>query len=165
MGEEPKTQAGSCAISANGCVGPIPLPCSPIRGRSQFVGTSLCPSRRWVLTRRPATKIAQLTDDGLTQWHPAFLELGQTLDECAGKCGRFCRIYEPRAKEPVLSRWGSQLLAGVLGASRGGKRRHEHPGQRRMPWDRCQVSEPPAVLSTAEIFIRENRKRASRLPF
>ncbi len=25
----------------------------------------------------------QLTVDGLTQWHPAFLELGKTLDKCA----------------------------------------------------------------------------------
>ncbi|WP_414588786.1 hypothetical protein [Scytonema sp. PCC 10023] len=25
----------------------------------------------------------QLTNDGLTQWHPAFLGLGKTLDECA----------------------------------------------------------------------------------
>jgi hypothetical protein len=27
----------------------------------------------------------RLTDDGLTQWHPAFLQLGSTLDECAQK--------------------------------------------------------------------------------
>ena len=25
----------------------------------------------------------RLTDDGLTKWHPAFLSLGKTLDECA----------------------------------------------------------------------------------
>ena len=27
----------------------------------------------------------RLTDDGLTQWHPAFLEMGNTLDECADR--------------------------------------------------------------------------------
>ncbi len=27
----------------------------------------------------------RLTDDGLTQWHPAFLKLGDSLEECARK--------------------------------------------------------------------------------
>jgi len=39
----------------------------------------------------------QLTDDGLTQWHPAFLELGSTLDECAARYRRFCKASHPPA--------------------------------------------------------------------
>jgi len=27
----------------------------------------------------------QLTDDGLTQWHPAFFSMGNSLDECADR--------------------------------------------------------------------------------
>jgi putative transposase len=27
----------------------------------------------------------RLTDDGLTQWHPAFLQLGNSLEDCAKK--------------------------------------------------------------------------------
>jgi putative transposase len=32
----------------------------------------------------------RLTDDGLTQWHPAFLQLGSTLEECVQKYRGFC---------------------------------------------------------------------------
>ncbi|WP_017719775.1 hypothetical protein [Kamptonema formosum] len=55
----------------------------------------------------------RLTDDGLTQWHPAFLQLGSTLEECAQKYRRFCQKYKPKGKTPSSSHWGSRLLAGV----------------------------------------------------
>ena len=34
------------------------------------------------MTRSNYGSYDQLTDDGLTQWHPAFLELGNTLAAC-----------------------------------------------------------------------------------
>jgi putative transposase len=37
----------------------------------------------------------QLTEDGLTQWHPAFLELGNSLDDCAKRYKGFCKRYKP----------------------------------------------------------------------
>ena len=40
----------------------------------------------------------RLTDDGLTQWHPAFLQLGSTLEECAQKYRGFCQKYKPKGK-------------------------------------------------------------------
>ncbi len=55
----------------------------------------------------------RLTDDGLTQWHPAFLQLGNTLEECAQKYRGFCQKYKPKGKTPTRSHWGSRLLAGV----------------------------------------------------
>jgi len=55
----------------------------------------------------------RLTDDGLTQWHPAFLELGKTLDECVQKYRGFCRRYKPKKKLASKPRWGSKLLAGI----------------------------------------------------
>jgi putative transposase len=33
----------------------------------------------------------RLTNDGMTQWHPAFLNLGNTLEECAAKYRSFAR--------------------------------------------------------------------------
>lgn len=40
----------------------------------------------------------RLTDDGITQWHPAFLSLGKRLDECAAKYRGFCKKYRPQPK-------------------------------------------------------------------
>lgn len=49
----------------------------------------------------------RLTDDGLTQWHPAFLALGRTLEECAAKYRGFCRKYKPQPRPEKRSHWGS----------------------------------------------------------
>ncbi len=37
----------------------------------------------------------RLTNDGLTHWHPAFLRLGSSLEECARKYKGFCQKYKP----------------------------------------------------------------------
>jgi putative transposase len=55
----------------------------------------------------------RLTQDGLTQWHPAFLALGATLDLCVRAYRRFCRKYKPKPKPERKSRWGSQKLAAL----------------------------------------------------
>jgi putative transposase len=52
----------------------------------------------------------RLGDDGLTTWHPAFLALGESLDECAKKYRKFCYQYQPPAKSAKKFYWGSQLL-------------------------------------------------------
>jgi len=53
----------------------------------------------WRSYTRPA-------EDGLSAWHPAFLRLGWTLDECARRYERFCWRYRPEAKEQRRSGWG-----------------------------------------------------------
>jgi putative transposase len=40
----------------------------------------------------------QLTLDGLTQWHPAFLQLSNTLEECARSYRGLCQRYKPKQK-------------------------------------------------------------------
>ena len=56
----------------------------------------------------------RLTDDGLTQWHPAFLQLGNSLENCAKKYKGFCQRYKPKEKKTATtSHWGSKLLSGV----------------------------------------------------
>ncbi len=54
----------------------------------------------------------RLTDDGLTQWHPAFLQLGNTLSDCAKKYKGFCHRYKSQTKPPRKCHWGSKILRG-----------------------------------------------------
>jgi hypothetical protein len=42
----------------------------------------------------------RLTDDGLTQWHPAFLKLGDSLEECAS-AKAFARSTSQRRRTPL----------------------------------------------------------------
>jgi putative transposase len=53
----------------------------------------------------------RLTDDGITQWHPAFLTLGTALDICAAAYRKFCQQYKPKPKPAKRHHWGSQKLA------------------------------------------------------
>jgi putative transposase len=52
----------------------------------------------------------QLTTDGLTEWHLAFLASGNSLDECAAKYRGFCKRYKPQPKGKKRSAWGSKML-------------------------------------------------------
>ena len=96
----------------------------------------------------------RLSEDGLTQWHPAFLDLGETLDECAAKYRQFCRNYRPQAKPEKRYYWGSHLLAGLV-VQKGQPK--QTPGQKSLPWDHCQVAARPEVQAVAQKFIEANR--------
>jgi putative transposase len=39
----------------------------------------------------------RLTGDGLSEWHPTFLQLTPTLEGCARRYAQYCRRYRPRA--------------------------------------------------------------------
>ena len=67
----------------------------------------------------------RLSNDGITQWHPAFLSLGQSLDECAAKYRNFCRKYKPKSKAENRYHWGSKLLPKVLSERERKKRGDE----------------------------------------
>ena len=98
----------------------------------------------------------RLTDDGLTQWHPAFLEMGQSLDECASRYRNFCIKYTPPKKEKRAYHWGSRLLAGIEKPRRN--RKYESPGQMNFGFAKgCQVSENPLVTGIARTFVSANR--------
>jgi putative transposase len=100
----------------------------------------------------------RLTEDGLTQWHPAFLKLGKTLDECAKKYRGFCQRYKPKAKPASKSYWGSKLLAGFK-VVRG--KQKSSPGQLTRG-AQCQVSERPEVSQVVEKFVWANRALVER---
>ncbi len=118
----------------------------------------------------------QLTNDGLTQWHPAFLQLGNSLEDCARKYRGFCQRYNPKSKPARKSNWGNKLLAGLdLKGGKGSKedgrsQQHRtnkvevsppHPTPSSSPSSssppRCQVSESPQVRAIATQFIRANQ--------
>jgi putative transposase len=108
----------------------------------------------------------QLTNDGLTQWHPAFLQLGSSLSDCARKYRGFCKRYNPKSKPARKCHWGNKLLAGLN--LKGGKGVREEVKSSTssptslsppppIPSRRCQVSESPQVRAIAERFIRANQ--------
>lgn len=78
----------------------------------------------------------RLSDDGITQWHPAFLSLGNSLEECARKYRGFCKKYRPKPKPENRYSWGSKLLKGLKAT---GKKKKSSPGQMRLPWDEWEA--------------------------
>lgn len=69
----------------------------------------------------------RLNDDGITQWHPAFLALGTTLELCAAVYRKFCQRYKPTPKTERRNHWGSKLLVKLK--ARRKLRRKTSPGQ------------------------------------
>lgn len=94
----------------------------------------------------------RLTDDGLTEWHPAFLALGQTLDECAKKYKGFCQRYKPKAKPERKNSWGSKFLPKVL---KNKDKKKRTPGQIKLPWANWEADDRE-VCEVAETFILAN---------
>ena len=105
----------------------------------------------------------KLTDDGLTQWHPAFLKLGKTLDECARKYRGFCNRYRPKSKPAKKFHWGSKLLADMVVSRRARKRVQGKAAREELflpllpPSSGCQVTESPEVRAVAHQFIEANQ--------
>ena len=88
-----------------------------------FNGCAANPSMRGIHTLKFALKIqfssispqsgglgGSATIHGLTQWRPAFLKLGNTLDFCAAIYRKFCQQYRPKTRPPKKSYWGCQVL-------------------------------------------------------
>ena len=102
---------------------------------------------------------AKLSDDRLTTWHPAFLELGDTLEKCASRYRWFCLKYRSQKKAGGRrTHWGRRMLPESPGRSQS--QRYERAGQLTFGPKWCQVPEnqklPETVLSSAETFTRAN---------
>lgn len=93
----------------------------------------------------------RLTNDGLTQWHPAFLELGETLAQCADRYREFCQGYKPKPKPEKRYHWGSKLLQG-LKVARG--RPKKNRGQTTLPWAEWEM--PSEIDEIARQFVAAN---------
>ncbi|WP_246162827.1 MULTISPECIES: transposase [Brasilonema] len=94
----------------------------------------------------------RFSDDGITQWHPAFLQLGKNLEECAAKYRGFCKKYRPQAKSEKRNHWGSRFLPSMK--SKGNQKKS--PGQMSLPWDKQTITECTEVHEVAEKFIHAN---------
>jgi putative transposase len=77
----------------------------------------------------------RLTHDGISQWHPAFLALGATLDICVAAYRKFCKKYKPRPKPERKNHWGSKRLAGLKLKL---KVKKTSPGQQHL-WDEANL--------------------------
>ncbi len=93
----------------------------------------------------------RLSDDGLTQWHPAFLALGKSLEECAAKYRGFCKKYRPQPKPEPRNHWGNKLLAGMKGKR---KPKKASPGQLCLPWMNWEKN--AEVEAVAKQFVLAN---------
>jgi len=93
----------------------------------------------------------RLTDDGLTQWHPAFLQLGRSLQECATRYRGFCEQYRPKPKPERNFHWGRRLLQG-LAVARGQPQKHR--GQMTLPWGEWE--RPSTMDAVARQFVGAN---------
>jgi|GEM_PF-2495731 len=91
----------------------------------------------------------RLTDDGLTKWHPAFLSLGKSLEECAARYRGFCKKYKPKPKPERSYCWGSKLLPKVV---KGKRKNKASPGQMRLPWDDWEVAGSEVREVTANCY-------------
>lgn len=95
----------------------------------------------------------RLSEDGLTQWHPAFLALGETLEACAAAYKRFCERYRPKPKTERKSHWGSKLLENLKVKRKPTKK--VSPGQKSLwetwtkPDDEIQAIARKFVLANA----------------
>ncbi|WP_211942243.1 transposase [Cylindrospermopsis raciborskii] len=94
----------------------------------------------------------RLGSDGVTTWHPAFLALGKTLDECASIYKGFCQKYRPQPKKVEKNRWGSKLLAGMKPNQ---KKKGTSPGQLKLFWDELDITNEE-IIKAATIFVKAN---------
>jgi putative transposase len=93
----------------------------------------------------------RLSQDGITEWHPAFLALGATLDLCAAAYRKFCQQYQPKPKPEKRNHWGSKLLARLRAR---GKPVKKSPGQQSL-WDEWSAP-TDQIHAVAKKFVLAN---------
>ena len=94
----------------------------------------------------------RLTEDGLTQWHPAFLVLATTLELYAAAYRRFCERYKPNPKSERKSHWGSKLLEKLK--TKGKPKKKVSPGQRSL-WEEWEMPSEE-IQKVAKKFVGAN---------
>ena len=109
----------------------------------------------------------RLTDDGITQWHPAFLSLANTLEQCSHEYRRFCQKQKPKNKNQnqvkSKSPWGCRFLPHLT-KSKNKQKHTNSPGQLQL-FNRnfyCslnfdQVNNDTVVSEVANRFVEANR--------
>ena len=106
----------------------------------------------------------RLETDGITQWHPAFLQLAPTLTGCSKRYEHFCRKYRCKSKPIKPRRWGSKLIAllkGTTTRAQGRSKRHRHCiGQQLLPLNLPMLQQlPDEWQNIAQTFRQCNAPR------
>jgi hypothetical protein len=70
----------------------------------------------------------RLECDGISEWHPSFLQLAPTLKDCSKRYERFCQQYRHHAKGAPKCHWGSRMLKRLVEKGRS-KSKRLSPGQ------------------------------------
>ena len=107
------------------------------------------------------------TADGITTWHPQFLRLGRSLEECAVRYRRFCRRYRPADKPESRSiGWGGRsLLGGLMGemARKTSFGRHASRGKATGLFDDLEDRVVGRVSVLRDDAIDHRRRRSGRV--
>jgi putative transposase len=104
----------------------------------------------------------RLGDDGLTTWHPAFLALGEDLEECARKYKGFCYQYKPQEKQTKKSYWGNKLLPKLTRKKKSSNEKNKQNKQTKKVNEEAQQQyeiwreNNPEIIEVAEKFILAN---------
>ncbi|MCP9807572.1 hypothetical protein KBY71_13730 [Cyanobium sp. T1B-Tous] len=77
---------------------------------------------------------ARLEVDGISEWHPSFLQLASTLKDCSKRYERFCKKYRHHAKAAPKCHWGSRMLKRLVETSGSSKGKRISPGQQQLPF-------------------------------
>ncbi|MEO1431536.1 MAG: hypothetical protein AAFV71_21255 [Cyanobacteria bacterium J06633_8] len=92
----------------------------------------------------------------VTVTHPtiffAFLQLGNTLSDCAKKYKGFCHRYKSQTKPPRKCHWGSKILRGQSKPNST-----TSPSRSKQRTTGCQVTENPEVERIVRQFVDANR--------
>ena len=89
---------------------------------------------------------SRLDADGISEWHPSFLQLAATLKGCSKRYQNFCTKYRHHTKRAPKCRWGSRMLKRLVetsGSSRS-KSKRISPGQQQLPFAfDCRLNQIP----------------------
>ena len=76
---------------------------------------------------------SRLECDGISEWHPSFLQMAPTLKGCSKRYQNFCTKYCHHAKGAPKCHWGSKMLKRLV-ETNGSKSKRISPGQQQLPF-------------------------------
>ena len=79
---------------------------------------------------------SRLECDGISEWHPSFLQMAPTLKGCSKRYQNFCTKYRHHAKGAPKCHWGSRMLKRLVETSRSNRSKSKRisPGQQQLPF-------------------------------
>jgi putative transposase len=77
----------------------------------------------------------RLGADGISEWHPSFLQLAPSLRGCSKRYERFCQKDRHHGKGAPKCHWGSWMLKQLMEKGRSSNRsKRISPGQQQLPF-------------------------------